>query len=80
MIREIFQGSVEIEYLDKKELHHYQITPYAYRSQVAMKIVPKTHHDLGQGLMDLIYDLEEQMEKDKTQIKISLRERKRENS
>lgn len=80
MIKEIFQESVTIEYADEEELHHYQITPYAYRPQVAMKIIPKTHHDLGQGLLDLIYDLEEQMENKKTPIKISLRKRKRENN
>jgi len=80
MIKEIFQHSIEIKYIDEKELFHYEITPYAYRPQVAKKIVLQTHHDLGQGLLDLIYELEKQFEKDKTPVKVSLRKRKRENS
>jgi UDP-glucose 4-epimerase len=80
MIKGIFQNSIEIIYDGEKELHHYEITPYAYRPQVAQKIFPKIYHDLGQGLLDLIYDLEYQFEKKKTQDKISLRKRKREKS
>ena len=80
LIKEIFQGSIEIEYEDDEELHHYEITPYAYRPRVANKIVPQTHLDLGQGLLDLIYDLEEQFQNDKIPMKVSLRKRKRENS
>ena len=76
MIKEIFQGNLEIEYADKEDLHHYEITPYAYKPLAASKIVPKKHIDLGQGLLDLIYDLEMKHEKDKTSVKVSLRKRK----
>ena len=76
MIKEIFQGNLVIEYADKEDLHHYEITPYAYKPLAASKIVPKKHIDLGQGLLDLIYDLEMKHEKDKTSIKVSLRKRK----
>ena len=77
MVREIFQGTIKIEYVDEKELHHYEITPYSYRPQVARKIVPQTYHDLGQGLLDLIYDLEKQFDNDEKQMKVSLRKRKK---
>ena len=80
MIKEIFQNTIEIKYSDEEELHHYEITPYAYRPQVAIKMVPLTFHDLGQGLLDLVYNMEEQFEKNKTSAKVSLRRRKRENS
>ena len=43
-------------------------------------MVPQTFHDLGQGLLDLVYNMEEQFEKNKTSAKVSLRRRKRENS
>ena len=65
MIKEIFQESIEIEYVDEEKLHHYEITPYAYRPQIAQKVVPQIHHDLGQGLLELIYELEKQIENDK---------------
>jgi UDP-glucose 4-epimerase len=80
MIQEIFQGDIKIEYANEEELHHYEITPYAYKPQVALKIVPEIHHDLGEGLLDLIFDLEVQFEKEKKPLKVSLRKRKNENS
>ena len=80
MIKEIFQGTIKIKYTNEKELHHYEITPYAYRPQVSSKIMPQKHYDLGQGLLDLIYDLEEQLENNRIPLKISLRKRKRDNS
>jgi UDP-glucose 4-epimerase len=76
MIKEIFQGDLVIEYADEEELHHYEITPYAYKPLAATKIVPKKHIDLGQGLLDLIYDFELQHEKEKKSVKVSLRKRK----
>ena len=76
MIKEIFQGDIKIEYADEEELHHYEITPYAYKPQVAQKIVPKMYYELGQGLMDLIYDLEENLDNKNAPVKVSLRKRK----
>jgi UDP-glucose 4-epimerase len=77
MISEIFKGAVDIEYTDEEDLHHYEITPYAYKPQVARKIAPIIHHDLGQGLLDLVFELEEQLEKEKAPVKVSLRKRKK---
>ena len=65
MIKEIFQGEVKIDFGKEEELYHYEITPYAYRPQIAQKVVPQIHHDLGQGLLELIYELEKQIENDK---------------
>ena len=75
MIKEIFNGGIEIEFQNEENTHHYEITPYNYKSQVAMKISPDTYFDLGQGLMDQIYDIEMAMSKSKEK-KVSLRERK----
>jgi UDP-glucose 4-epimerase len=58
MIQEIFRGEIEIEFNKEDELYHYEITPYNYKPQIAQKITPDMYYDLGQGLMDLIYDLE----------------------
>ena len=55
MIKEIFRGEIEIELGLEEHLHHYEITPYHYKPQVAKKITPDTFYDLGQGLMDQIY-------------------------
>jgi len=75
MIEEIFGGEIEIEFGDEEEMHHYEITPYNYKPQIAKKITPVTYHDLGQGLMDQIYDLEMNADKEVASKKISLRKR-----
>ena len=74
MIKEILGGQVKIEYEKENELHHYDITPYNYRPQVAVKITPKDYHDLGQGLIDQIYDLEKDINDNN---KVGLRKHKK---
>ena len=56
MIREIFQGDVEIEYTSSDLMHHYDFTPYSFKPRVAKKIQLKNHHDLGQGILEQIYE------------------------
>jgi len=77
MIREIFSGEIEINFEMEEELHHYEITPYNYKPQVAQKITSDTFYDLGQGLLDLIYDLEKDMNNENGEKKIGLRKRKK---
>ena len=77
MIREIFNGEIEIEYDMEEEHHHYEITPYNYKPQVAQKITSDTFYDLGQGLLDLLYDLELEVNKGNGEKNIGLRKRKK---
>ena len=77
MIREIFNGEIEIKFDLEEELHHYEITPYNYKPQVAQKITSDTFYDLGQGLLDLLYELELEMNKGNGEKKIGLRKRKK---
>ena len=58
MINEIFNGEIEIEYQVSNEALHYEITPYNYKPQIAQKLTSDTFYDLGQGLLDLIYDID----------------------
>ena len=57
MIKEIFNGEIEIEIGNQTKEDHYNITPYNYKPRVAKRITPSTHYDLGQGLIDQIYYL-----------------------
>jgi UDP-glucose 4-epimerase len=75
MIKEILDGDIKIEFGQEEELHHYEITPYSYKPQVAKKITTMTHYDLGQGLLDQIYDIELNLQKESTPSKVSLRKR-----
>jgi len=76
MIREILSKEIEIEYLDEKNEFHYEITPYSFRPRVATKYVLKNYHDLGQGILDCIYDVYKQLSKsqDKDILDIELPE------
>ena len=73
----IEDGEIEVEFGLEEDLHHYEITPYNYKPQVAKKITPDTYYDLGQGLMDQIYDLEMSLDEENGSRKVSLRKRKK---
>ncbi len=57
MIAEIFNNKIEIEYLPGNNEGHYEITPYSFRPKVAKKFVSNYYYDLGQGILDVIYDV-----------------------
>ncbi len=56
MINEMLNNKIIIEYLVEDFSGHYQITPYSFKPKVALKLVPKNYHDLGQGILDCIYE------------------------
>lgn len=72
MIREILNEQVEIEYSNESFEGHYKITPYSFKPKVALKIAPKDFHDLGQGVLDSIYDIYQELINDEKQPKIFL--------
>ena len=57
MIKEIFHEDIDIEYIPGGNEGHYEITPYSFRPRVAKKFVSNYYYDLGQGILDVIYDL-----------------------
>ena len=57
MIREMFHGEISVEYSGEFETGHYEITPYSFRPKVAKKIVAGSYYDLGQGILDVIYEI-----------------------
>jgi UDP-glucose 4-epimerase len=57
MISEIFSGKISVEYSSDPEPGHYEITPYSFRPRVAKTVVPTSHYDLGQGILDVIYEV-----------------------
>jgi len=77
MIREIFNGEIEIKMDGEEELHHYEITPYSFRPEIAKKISPDNYYDLGQGIMDLIYELKKEIDDKSGDAKVSLRKKKK---
>ncbi|MCA9405515.1 MAG: NAD(P)-dependent oxidoreductase [Candidatus Omnitrophica bacterium] len=57
MVREMLNNSVDIEFIEGKNDHHYEITPYNFRPKLAKKISDSGYIDLGQGILDLIYNI-----------------------
>ena len=58
MINEILGGEISIEFVKDYDPSHYEITPYNYRPETAMKLTSNKHHDLGQGIIDQVYEIE----------------------
>ncbi|MBW2003746.1 MAG: NAD(P)-dependent oxidoreductase [Deltaproteobacteria bacterium] len=57
MIKEMFHGDIDIEYIPGENEIHYEITPYSFRPRVAKKFVSNYYYDLGQGILDIIYEV-----------------------
>ena len=64
MIKEILNNEIKITYDNKNYEGHYQLTPYSFRPKVALKITSKNSHDIGQGILDCIYDEYEKLKND----------------
>jgi UDP-glucose 4-epimerase len=55
MVKEIFNNDIEVIYEDEVMEGHYEITPYSFKPHVAKKYILNHYHDLGQGILDIIY-------------------------
>ncbi|MBI1388562.1 MAG: NAD-dependent epimerase/dehydratase family protein [bacterium] len=58
MIREVMNNKIEIEFGPAEETDHYNITPYSYRPEKALRMMLDSYHDLGTGLLDLLYEFD----------------------
>jgi len=61
MIREITGRDIEIEYIPALETSHYSRTPYSFRPESAHRLVMGKYYDLGQGIYDLLYEIQEEL-------------------
>ena len=59
MVKEMFKDEIAIQYVPDDTMHHYTITPYSFKPKVAKKLVSNYYHDLGQGILDMVYDVYE---------------------
>jgi len=62
MIQEIAGDNIEIEYSPQGmvyDLFHYSLTPYRYTPRRGKKIVSSTFIDLGQGILDMIEEVDD---------------------
>lgn len=64
MISEMVPGGVECRFGDKNVDGHYVMTPYAFNPKVGHKLVASDYVDLGQGLLDCLAEIHEQLHRD----------------
>lgn len=61
MISEMIPGGVELNFGGKVDEGHYVMTPYAFHPKVGHKLISQDYVDLGQGLLDCMAEIHEQM-------------------
>lgn len=61
MIKEMLNNSIDIVYTNEKMEGHYEITPYSFKPRLAKKLILDYHYDLGQGILDCVYDTYKQL-------------------
>ena len=59
MIAEILGTQIEMEFEINPDNEHYALTPYSFNPRVGKKFMPPLHVDLGQGILQIIEDLNE---------------------
>jgi len=63
-IREILGKQVEIEYSEEENGNHYVLTPYSYVPKVGYKITSNYYVDMGQGLLECLAEIHNEMTKE----------------
>lgn len=58
MLAEILGMPQSVEFIESDYAGHYIRTPYAYQTRLGRKYVPPMHVDLGQGLLELIGEVQ----------------------
>ena len=61
MIKEMLGNKIEIEILPSKRKAHYRITPYNFSPKLGRKMVNNPHIDMGQGLLQCMAEIYEQV-------------------
>lgn len=61
MLTEIFNNEISIEYVDDADPAHYLVTPYSFRPIIGEKLTNNPYVDLGQGLLECITTMHQQL-------------------
>lgn len=77
MIKEILNNKIDIEFVQPYLSDHYEITPYIFAPKIAKRLVSRTYLDLNQGILDMIYSMDRQLNSEKTRVESSVVEKSR---
>jgi len=67
MLAEILGTPHAVEFEEAEYAGHYVRTPYAYQPKLGRKYAPPMHVDLGQGLLQLISEVQDEIAREKKQ-------------
>lgn len=70
MLAEILGYENEIEFVNINQAGHYVRTPYAYQPKLGRKYILPMHVDLGQGLLQLITEIQDEPTPSKMPVKL----------
>ena len=68
MVREMLGGRPAVRFENKPLAGHYTITPYNFLPRLGRKLVGESYTDLGQGLLDCLAELHEQVHPEERSI------------
>ena len=61
-ICEMIGNDVKVEYhKGQKDNGHYKLTPYSFKPNIAKKIQLDEYHELGQGILELLYEIKQDL-------------------
>jgi UDP-glucose 4-epimerase len=63
MINEIMRNKLVINQISDENMGHYKITPYTFHPTTAKKLVANPYIDLGQGLLECLHVIHDQLDK-----------------
>ena len=61
MLAEIIGIPDQVEFIEGQYKGHYVRTPYAYKQNISRKYIQALHVDLGQGLLQLVNEVQEKI-------------------
>jgi len=68
MISEMISKDIKIKYLNERMSGHYDITPYSFKPRIASKMSMPSYTDLGEGILDTIYNVYKELSDKKLNI------------
>ena len=74
MIKEMLNNKVEIVMHPIKSKTHYKMSPYSFNPKMAKKLVANPHIDLGQGILNIIEEIHENLNSQSDGINIMSKE------
>jgi len=66
MVKEVLNNEIIVEFVTPTNNLHYEITPYNFVPKLAQRIQRKTYIDLGQGILDCIHSIYNEINKQQT--------------